>query len=675
MNVAGTLLLALVVCLQWLQCLGTFGPETRLEVSDNYCDLIDATVALLGSQLSTSGLQNHIAPAMFEADGFLRILAHVETRDGENFTTLQGGLWNVSTDRFEEDCTIVLPGLLGMNESSIVVFEIGGGKFSSGVDYADLSEENFDTPAISAIGALLILLCNKLNSDQVNVTANITDADLNDLPGLYYKYQSRGLNEDETRAYFRAGKESYEANPCTVACNKTTTADIIVLMDSSGSIGHSDFTKALNYTAELSLLYELGENDTRFGVIFYHSDVEHILTIPLNYTYNHSVLIDKIKETGYTSGGTNTGHAIEYATQQFFNEGFGSRRSDVNDSSVVPLVLIVATDGRSSDDVTQPSNSAHEKDINIFSIGIGPNVNDEELRDIAGEESRVFRTANYDELTQIALIIQSATCKAQVTVIEGTNIHFTLSSSEVIYFKLAVPLQDCDNKSLKLNFNSRKGSTTVYGSFQYQNPTARLHHFKWTIARDDESSHYVLNSNNETPHNCSSNRKRRQATQEAQKTLYLGVSVDSEEVDINISSTIEEVPEEAQLQLNIRQGESSSPNIISYICTITCNCPTANITWVGGTLVPNSTNVVYSSNRSMATLLLNTSRSGYEGEYVCIIESPMVIGTVRSGTVRVPLRCENNGTSTSLYRCVCPSGWTGRACEQCECHVEILLLL
>ena len=673
MNVVGTLLL--VAGLQWLQCLGTFGPETRLEVPDNYCDLIDATVALLGSQLSTSGLQNHIAPAMFEADGFLRILAHVETRDGENFTTLQGGLWNVRTDRLtevEDGCTMALLGILGMDTSGILAFEIGEGRFSSGVDYTDLSGEDFDTPAISAIGALLILLCNEPNH---GINASITDADLNDLPGLYYQYQSRGLSEAEARAYFRAGEESYEANPCTVACNKTTAADIIVLMDSSGSIGENDFTKALNYTAELSLLYKLGENDTRFGVIFYHSDVEHILTIPLNYTYNHSVLIDRIKETGYTRGGTNTGQAIEYATQQFFNEGFGSRRSDVNDSSVVPLVLIVATDGRSGDDVTEPSNSAREKDINIFSIGIGPNVNDEELRDIAGQESRVFRTANYDELTQIALIIQSATCKAQVTVIEGTNIHFTLSSSEVVYFKLAIPLQDCDNRSLRLHFNSQKGSTTVYGSFQYQNPTARLHHFKWTIARDDESSHYILNSNSETPHNCGSNRKRRQATQEAQKTLYLGVTVDSEEVDINISSTVEEVPEEAQLQLNVRQVESSPPNIISYICTITCDCPTATITWVGGTLVTNSANIVYSSNSSMATLLLNSSRPGYEGEYVCIIESPMVIGTVRSDTVRVPLRCENNGTSASFYHCVCPSGWTGRACEQCRCHVEILLLL
>ena len=113
MNVIGTSLL--VLSLQWLQCLGTFGPETRLEVSDNYCDLIDATVALLGSQLSTSGLQNHVAPAMFEADGFLRILAHVETRDGENFTTLQGGLWNVRTDLFTEavdSCTTDLPFLL-----------------------------------------------------------------------------------------------------------------------------------------------------------------------------------------------------------------------------------------------------------------------------------------------------------------------------------------------------------------------------------------------------------------------------------------------------------------------------------------------------------------------------------------------------------------------------------
>ena len=635
------------------------GPSTQIRAPGNYCDVVEATVAMLGNMLSSSGLQDHISPRMFEANGFLRVLAYIETRDGQNFISGQGGLWRVDHNQFRF-FSPVCPHFLRENYDGAIFFRFDSERINSNMDW--------DIPFNSAVGALLTLLCKG---------ANLTD--LTDLPGLYSTYQSRNMDENAAREFFTTGKESYERNPChSIACSNASAADVIVLMDSSGSIGRSDFTIALNYTAELSLLYPLGENMTRFGAIFYNQDPLHSLSIPLNYSYNHSDLVDKIKSTGYAAGGTQTGRAITFASEQFFNVNFGSRNSDANESISIPLVLIVATDGQSSDNVTEPSRSARDNmDINMFSIGIGPNVNEQELKDIAGEEDRVFRTPSYSDLAHIALLIQSATCKAQISVKEGKPITLTLSSSEVRYFKIKLGFSNCSSHELlSLTFNSTNGNTTVYGAFSYTNPTSTLHEFKLIVNRDETSSKYVFDSDNTgsdgDPFNCSENnsRKRRQTSQETDaRTLYLGMTVDSEDTTVEISATIAEVPEEARLSVNV-QSQPSSSGIISFTCSVTCNCPSASVTWIRNSLIttlPTSASVLHSANNTVVNLLLDTTQLGYEGEYVCVIESPLVIGSVRSVPVRVPLNCENNGTNDGLYRCTCPPGRTGRVCNQCKC--------
>ena len=60
----------------------------------NHCGELDQTVSGLESVFNGAGLD--IPPAFFQAKGFLRVLAFVETRDGRNWTSCQcGGIWNV----------------------------------------------------------------------------------------------------------------------------------------------------------------------------------------------------------------------------------------------------------------------------------------------------------------------------------------------------------------------------------------------------------------------------------------------------------------------------------------------------------------------------------------------------------------------------------------------------
>ena len=473
------------------------------------------------------------------------------------------------------------------------------------------------------------------------------------------------MNETAARETYNMGYEDYTMNPCRAVCSNNTLSDVIVLMDSSGSIRLANFQKTLNYTVELSQLYTLGEDESRFDVIFFNHEIITELSIPLNFTYDHSQLADKIMNTVYIGGLTDSGEAINYTTTNGFTTEFGSRIETHNN---VPQVLIVATDGRSHDDVTVASELAQQKGINTFSIGIGSNVDSQELDSIAGSSSRVFRPDDYDELIHFALVIQAATCKAHINLDLEDSVQLTLSSYDIRFMKLTLPESDCDGNTLMLSVSRAHGVTIVYASFEYTNPNAELYHFQWTIV-DGGTFNGFIESDQQ---NCNTtSRKKSQSTgaNAESEILYLGITAEGEEVSVNINATPAETPESARLTLEVASVQLDE-DVISYTCTSTCNCPTANVSWLRDsmdTTLPRSASITYSTTDTVATLTLGTTSPGYEGYYVCEIKSPSVIGSVRSQSIAVPLQCKNNGTPISFYHCNCSFRWTGRACEQGTC--------
>ena len=615
---------------------------------ERHCEVIEEVVSRLRRGLPSSSLNGSIPPELLDPMGFLRVLAYVETRDGLDYAEDdEGGLWKVDTSLFDGGTCQFLLGL----DSDYEVFTL---------NFETVAVGDFDGPLYSAVGVLLSLLC-------ISSTEG-PPLDINDLPGLYYHYRSDSMDEAAARAKYNMGYDNYTMNPCRAVCSNNTVSDVIVLMDSSGSIGRTDFQKALNYTVELSQLYTLGEEDSRFGVIFFNHDVITVFSIPLNFTYDHTQLADEIMSTVYIGGGTAIGEAINYTTTNGFTTEFGSRIVTHNN---VPQVLIVATDGRSHDDVTVASELARQRDINTFSIGIGNDVDSQQLDNIAGSSSRVFRPDDYDELIHFALVIQAATCKAQINLDLEDSVQLTLSSNDIRFMKLNLPESGCDGNTLMLNVSSTGGVTTVYASFEYTNPNKELYHFQWTIV-DGGTFNGFIESN---PQNCNTtSRKKRQSTgaNEESEILYLGITAEGEEVSVNINATPAETPESARLTLEVAPLQLDE-DIISYTCTSTCNCPTANVSWLRDSLdttLPRSASITYSTadnNAAVATLTLDTTSPGYEGYYVCEIKSPSVIGSVRSQTTAVPLQCRNNGTQISFYHCNCSFRWTGRACEQGTC--------
>ena len=171
------------------QC-GNYTPQLGV----NHCGELDQTVSGLESVFNgAAGLD--IPPAFFQATGFLRVLAFVETRDGRNWTSCEsGGIWNVdylALDGCVQELLDILLILLSATQP--------------------LSRNDYDCPANSAFGAALLMLCNMrrrggYSSDAAAAADLPTEPD--SFPSFYARYYCHpDCNESEAEGRFTAGMQ------------------------------------------------------------------------------------------------------------------------------------------------------------------------------------------------------------------------------------------------------------------------------------------------------------------------------------------------------------------------------------------------------------------------------------------------------------------------------------
>ncbi|CAC5407784.1 COL6A [Mytilus coruscus] len=163
-------------------------------------------------------------------------------------------------------------------------------------------------------------------------------------------------------------------------------ADIVFLLDESGSIGTRNFDIELKFIAEFAKHYTIGPNDVQMGVISFTTRVTEHFT--LNDYANINDLTRGISSIHYHGGGTRTDLAIDYALKNSFSSGNGAR-------SNVPHFLIVISDGNSNYPHLTDAAAArlHKTNINIFAVGVG-SVNLVELNTIASSRTNHVLTVH-----------------------------------------------------------------------------------------------------------------------------------------------------------------------------------------------------------------------------------------------------------------------------------------
>ncbi|NXK30881.1 VITRN protein, partial [Piprites chloris] len=145
-----------------------------------------------------------------------------------------------------------------------------------------------------------------------------------------------------------------------LVCSKTclNSADIGFVIDGSSSVGTSNFHTVLQFVANISKEFEISDTDTRVGAVQY--TYEQRLEFSFDKYSTKEDVLSAIKRISYWSGGTSTGAAISYASEQLFSKSKPNKRK----------IMILITDGRSYDDVSVPAMEAHRNGVIAYSIGV-----------------------------------------------------------------------------------------------------------------------------------------------------------------------------------------------------------------------------------------------------------------------------------------------------------------
>ena len=166
---------------------------------------------------------------------------------------------------------------------------------------------------------------------------------------------------------------------------------MVFVIDTSGSIGSSNFQLIREFTANITA--ELIRNSPRssVGVILFAS-YPYVRFNLQTYT-NLNSLLSAINQLPYSGGGTDTAEALTLLLSTAQNGTLGLR----NDSSKVAIVI---TDGRSSSSSATSSAAAALHAPNIFdayAVGVG-GAYLPELQGIASSPEFVFFTNSFNSI-------------------------------------------------------------------------------------------------------------------------------------------------------------------------------------------------------------------------------------------------------------------------------------
>jgi Mg-chelatase subunit ChlD len=183
----------------------------------------------------------------------------------------------------------------------------------------------------------------------------------------------------------------------------TSKSDILLIMDSSDSIGEVNFAIQTAFLANLTAHFTIGPDAVQFSAIDFSTTAKLVFSFS-NYTDNNAVW-QAILALPYYAEGTNTAEALRLATDVAFTPANGARHN-------APKNAIVITDGVSRD----PPATAQEADrlkrsgVNVIVVGIGGSVRHSELTTIASSPNHVFNVTSFDALTAIAGRLIKSTC-------------------------------------------------------------------------------------------------------------------------------------------------------------------------------------------------------------------------------------------------------------------------
>lgn len=130
--------------------------------------------------------------------------------------------------------------------------------------------------------------------------------------------------------------------------------DLLVLLDSSGSVANYEYTRLLRFTAELVRPFSLGHGHVRVGLLQVGTNPH--LEFGLDVHRTQESLQKAMRQVSQLQGDTNTKAALQLARELLINK------------APVPKVLLWLTDGVQPGDVDESMSQLKEQDVSVLAV-------------------------------------------------------------------------------------------------------------------------------------------------------------------------------------------------------------------------------------------------------------------------------------------------------------------
>ncbi|CAG2221009.1 von Willebrand factor D and EGF domain-containing protein [Mytilus edulis] len=202
------------------------------------------------------------------------------------------------------------------------------------------------------------------------------------------------------------GGECFGPNKC--ACRPgyagdfcdVNPSDIIFVIDESGSVGTANFRVTMEYLANavnrLPVRYDL----LRVGMALFETSARNRFNLDDYHT--KKTITDAILKTHFGSGGTAIDRALGFVCGGMFTRESGARTHSHS-------ILVLLTDGQSSEANKPGLATCRSKNVTIIGIGIGGNVNEQQLRSLVSQPEYYFDTTYKNLDTTLPKLLKTIT--------------------------------------------------------------------------------------------------------------------------------------------------------------------------------------------------------------------------------------------------------------------------
>lgn len=346
-------------------------------------DVVQAVVDIIGQK------------CIFKNDRlFVRRMAYVESEDGRDRSTFQpgffGGIWRISKMKYE--ATKLCNGALVKFCDDI--------RTHFNIEWRKTTWKDLLKPFYSGLAAYLSLALNG-----------------QDVPGDPVKQEATWRKVFHPKNVLKYTRDFSEAAK-SLSTHCDGVADVAFLLDESGSVGAGNFVKVKNFLVKTVQQLKIGPMNIRISLVKFGSSITTVSH--LNSHKTSADVINAINKLTYRGGGTPTDEGINRVTNDIFSLKNGGK-----ETKDAPRILVLVTDGQSNNKQRTVAAAAKAKlnKIDIFSVGVGSGIDNNELRQVANRCDHVFTVNTFDDFDNFISELTKETCqaKAHVTIPESNG--------------------------------------------------------------------------------------------------------------------------------------------------------------------------------------------------------------------------------------------------------------